>query len=1050
MATKATVKVRSFGTGETLELSSADAQEALARGTVELEDDEVKVVSGDNQSGTVSRADAPEAFAQGWRLASDAEAEQSALRREASGAVGTVQGSAEALLRGASVGLSDVAIDALGGDAKRMRARQEALGDIATGLEVGGAVAASVLTGGGGAAAQGAARGTAMGTARALAARGAAQGWRAAAAPTRLATRAGDAVAGAIAGSEATFGRQIVSRFAGGGVEGAIGGLGGVVSESVLTEKDLTAEALLGGLVAGAVFGGGLDGAATATVGGLARGTAAAASKVASSSSAAFARLRSGAMATRDSVRKVLSRDTGMAEQAVPDVLVDAALKEPEWINTLARTAAWSGADPVLYKRALTAVNANPKRVQDVFNRKGEIEAQIGETLQAQLNTVRDTLGEARKRAQGEGKYSSLAGKLPDHADDVSARLADTLRTKVRGQIDKWKTENAGSSMLAYDAAAMHQLDKLWQRLDAESMVPGEKAALRGPGGRFMKKPPEDPGMRAMARYRGWDRFKRDIDVLIDQTGGWGAPKEGASLDEIAANGLLRQLHRETRDFLEREDLWGDAAIHQREINATFAKSARATAEFQKIATGSGLRGLFDPNSPISQRQAITVARQFRRMGGDEVVSKFDQVLDAQLEHLDTIVRHYDLGREERMAIQHAKDAVKDIRERLAQQADDAELLDIFQSLRDAESNSSVSMGLASTVGPALGAAIGAGVAGPLGAAVGLAAGSLLRPYTTARTLASLLSLKDRFKLSFDAQAFVKKMSEGADKVRARAKAELAKLTAEAKRAGRQVKAGLERAGKGVVRAGKGATVGGALQAGQGGSGYRTTSDRQLELAQLADRVSQLGTYEDLRRELGPEWEVLAGDMPELAGKLEVVLQRAVAYLDQHRPPVLRRPYSGRPPIVDPVAATRFERRYEAVTQPERVLRRLEDGTLTLEHVDALRSVYPLHYQGLVDGLTEALAKADAMGWAPRHRDRVRLGILLGQALDAALEPGHRLAMERVYGPARGPGTTQGVSAGAALPASSAAKLRGPGVDRLSFDRLDTPATVTASGRLRA
>ena len=60
--------------------------------------------------------------------------------------------------------------------------------------------------------------------------------------------------------AEASLGRRALAATAGGATEGAIGGLGGVVSESVIKDKPMTAEALVGGALAGAAFGGAASG----------------------------------------------------------------------------------------------------------------------------------------------------------------------------------------------------------------------------------------------------------------------------------------------------------------------------------------------------------------------------------------------------------------------------------------------------------------------------------------------------------------------------------------------------------------------------------------------------------------------------------------------------------------------------------------------------------------------------------------------------------------------------------------------------------------------
>jgi hypothetical protein len=959
--------------GTELEVSPDEAMSGLAAGRFSLASERVRVVQGDNRTGYVSAAEAPKALAQGWRLGTEEEASQAKLRREASSVTGTIKHGTIAAARGASLGLTDVGLEATGlVSAEELAAGQEALGEAGTALEVAGGIAATAATGGTGGAAQVAGRGTAALTAKQLARRG----LGAVAAPTKYATRAGTAVERAVLGgaeaAEVGFGRRIVASAAGGATEGALGGLGGAVSESVIHDKPLTAEALVGGALAGAAFGGALSGGASyagGTLGRVLQGL----------------HPRTGKPVSDEALRDVLGRDAGIDPAQVPDQLVAAARADTSVLGNLAeKVAPWSGADPAIAKRVFTQIEQDPKRVQDLLARKGQIEQEIAETFQTKFNTIRNTLDEARKRAQGEGKYSSMAGKLPKNADFIAPRLSDELRSSIRTKIDGWQQTNTKRGHEAYEAAALNRLERMWARLDDESIVQGEKAVVRIPkgqpgAGRIRKKTASDfgdEGDRSMTRYRGFDRFKRDLDGLIDDTGGWGAPKEGTDVKKIDFNKELRQLYSDLRRHLEREDLWGDVAIHQRELNESFGRSARSSAEFTKIATASGVRGLFDPNTPISQRQMVSLARQYGRIGGSEVVTKMDEVLDRQLEHLDVIRNQYDLSREELHSHQAAKDAVRDLRDRLGTLAEDAALLDDLESLREAESARSVSMGALSSVGPAAGGLVGAAVAGPLGAAAGLVGGSVLRPYTSARTMASLLSMSKRFGMRFDGKSLV------------------AKLRAGYSRAGIAAAEGLSKAKvpQRATAAARGLKLGIAFQLGQ-----LSAEDKARGIEKMQQQLAKLSDPTELEKSLGPEFEVFSMDAPETATAVQETVGRLVQFLQASMPAIYRDEFTGRPPLVNEPEADRFLRRARAALDPRSVVRSFVGGTVTTDEVRALREVYPSTYAAMAQGAQEAVMAAAEREDPLPYEGRVRLSILLGQPLEPLMRPKTMRRMQALY-----------------------------------------------------
>lgn len=141
-----------------------------------------------------------------------------------SGAQRVIAG-AEGALAGATLGVSDWALEGLGADTSERAAANPGLRTV---TEIGGSVATAALSGGAGLAGR-VARVTPSG--------------RLAAFTTRAA--------------EARLGPGLAAKVAGGAAEGAVAGLGGELSRAALSGDDLTVERALAGVGLGAVFGAG-------------------------------------------------------------------------------------------------------------------------------------------------------------------------------------------------------------------------------------------------------------------------------------------------------------------------------------------------------------------------------------------------------------------------------------------------------------------------------------------------------------------------------------------------------------------------------------------------------------------------------------------------------------------------------------------------------------------------------------------------------------------------------------------------------------------------
>jgi hypothetical protein len=242
-----------------VEVSSAEAQEGIASGRYKPLSGKVRVKRG-NQTGSVDSSQIGAALANSWEVTDDAEAAKIRIRREESSIAGQAIGTAENVASGLTLGLSDLALTESGiADPERMAARSEALGDFATVAQVAGALAPALVTGGASAGASGAslaARGAS------LAARGGRAGIRALGAPVRAVEGLGVLAERGVA---RVAGEGLAGRSLGLGVRGGIEGIGGGIQqeihESVLGEREITAERLMSAGFTGMVLGGGLGAA---------------------------------------------------------------------------------------------------------------------------------------------------------------------------------------------------------------------------------------------------------------------------------------------------------------------------------------------------------------------------------------------------------------------------------------------------------------------------------------------------------------------------------------------------------------------------------------------------------------------------------------------------------------------------------------------------------------------------------------------------------------------------------------------------------------------
>ncbi|MEQ9074093.1 MAG: hypothetical protein RLP09_09570 [Sandaracinaceae bacterium] len=173
-------------------------------------------------------------------------------------------------------------------------------------------------------------------------------------------------------------------------------------------------------------------------------------------------------------------------------------------------------------------------------------------------------------------------------------------------------------------------------------------------------------------------------------------------------------------------------------------------------------------------------------------------------------------------------------------------------------------------------------------------------------------------------------------------------------------------------------------------------AERREEYRDVVAQLRTLATDQEqlagrLSESVGPVDEVA----PQLGEALAMSTARAVGYLASQLPPA-----SGVTTLWgDELQPSQFEidgflRRYEAIEDPASLLDRAAEGSLHLEHTEAVQAVYPEIYADLSARVTEVLGELDA---PPPYALRVQVGTLLGVAADPSMTPAMIDALQSRY-----------------------------------------------------
>lgn len=860
-------KVIDKATQSEVEVGSREAQDAVLRGQAVLTEPTQTVIRGD-QVMELPTDRLAEAVDRGWALADEEEVRSTLIQRDETDLGSSLLGGAESALAGATLGGSTWLEAALGADPERMRARREGLGGLGSALEVAGAIAPALVTGGGSAAA-GAARG-ATGLGRA-----------ALATPAGAVARVGlgaERLAGAALGTSGGLVRTAVPVVGRGAVEGFAAGVGAEIDESVLGEREITAERLLAAGAMGGLFGG----AAGSVVPGLA---------------AAGAGLGKVGIAP---IRQVLGRASGMADD-IGDRGLAAILANP---TARQRWAQLNNLDLREVDEIADDLIARPDEIHRYLTQANQVTEELAGGLRPTIEGFRKARKIAIAEGSGGGRMRDVSRHLPDDLDalaripSAATRQLDDLEAKLAGAM---RAHDGG--LLELSAADVRSVRAMVQEARVEM-----SAAARNASGKT--------GARQVATvsHNALDRLKQDIDGLVHRSSTV-APSRASqnTLD------LLKPAASSLRGHLEDAATYGEAGARQ----ATRNQLMSAAIGKHRDLGDSASRKLLDRYKPVDNADLLHVVRNSGRFAGATKTELFEDAIQAEVDYLEWAAKNLDLDDGTRAAIREQTSAARDVAKTFEAQRTKVRKLDILERWRVSQNSRSPSDTIFSGPGPMLAGLGGYALGGVPGAMLGGALGMLTKPHTMTRKMAAILARSN------GSQAESMKAIGGV----------------------------LRRLGRGA------ADVGGSAGRGAAEVAKRT-------LPQLGpDRSSRLGSVRDTAQRLAGNPGLLADalrkltidlddDAPHLSAAVAAKAGAAVTYLAQHAPagydPDPRR---GREPVmIDPIDLEIYERRVEGTTQPYRTLARISDGTLTAEHVEALKAVWPAEYDAAKTEIFAAVA----------------------------------------------------------------------------------------------
>ncbi len=178
-------------------------------------------------------------------------------------------------------------------------------------------------------------------------------------------------------------------------------------------------------------------------------------------------------------------------------------------------------------------------------------------------------------------------------------------------------------------------------------------------------------------------------------------------------------------------------------------------------------------------------------------------------------------------------------------------------------------------------------------------------------------------------------------------------------------------------------------------SGSPRNDFKKISEAVTTATASPAHTIDKVAQALGPG----AGHNPALTMAATGTILKGVSFLQSKLPPTRADQFSLQPQLqkesrASDAEVSKFMRYAEAVDNPTMVLAEAKNGTLTRDHVEAVKAVYPKLYDQMRQQVMQQLTTSKS---PLPYGARIQLGILLDIPTDRTLAPDFQQAIQATY-----------------------------------------------------
>ncbi|HVP49650.1 MAG TPA: hypothetical protein VMT56_00360 [Candidatus Bathyarchaeia archaeon] len=171
-------------------------------------------------------------------------------------------------------------------------------------------------------------------------------------------------------------------------------------------------------------------------------------------------------------------------------------------------------------------------------------------------------------------------------------------------------------------------------------------------------------------------------------------------------------------------------------------------------------------------------------------------------------------------------------------------------------------------------------------------------------------------------------------------------------------------------------------------SGPKTAAARAADFGSHVAQINQLADPKNLHDRLTQQTKDWADHAPNTAQGLQITTAKVANFLQSKMPVIQKRGPLGATTQPSQAEIAKYERYYEAATDPVSVLKHATDGTLSKEHVEALQTLYPTLYSRMVTKVMGAAAEAKEVPF----RQKIQIARLIGGDVDGREDP-QRIAL---------------------------------------------------------